>query len=148
MSMKKYLIMVAVFVAGTLAAQAQMSPGFQLGVKGGLSFSTLKSDEGNWLDASTRTGYQAGIWTRIGGAGLHLQPELYVTGKSSEANIAELDRDAEGNISFTSLDLPVLLGTRVGLGAAGVRIYAGPVISFVFDKNIGETLGQVVDFDE
>lgn len=144
--MKKYLIITALFAVSTFVAQAQ-GP-FQFGVKGGLSFSTLKTDEGKLLDASTRTGYQAGIWTRIGGAGLHLQPELYVTGKSSEANIAEIGRDTEGNISFTSLDLPILLGTRVGLGAAGVRIYAGPVVSFVFDKNISETLGQVIEFDE
>ncbi len=146
--MKKYLIIVALFVAGTLTTQAQLSPGFQLGVKGGLSFSSLKGEDGSWLDASMRTGYQAGIWARLGGAGFHVQPELYVTGKSSEANLVEEGIDREGNISFTSLDLPVLLGTRVGLGVAGLRIYAGPVVSFVFDKNIGSTLGQVIEFDK
>lgn len=142
------MMMVALLVGGSLAAQAQMSPGFQLGVKGGLSFSNLKSDNGDWLDASTRTGYQAGLWARIGGAGFHVQPELYVTGKSSEAKLVEEGIDREGNMSFTSIDLPVLLGTRVGFGAAGVRIYAGPVASFVFDRNISETLEQVTDFDD
>lgn len=146
--MKKYLIIVALFVVGTLTTQAQMSPGFQLGVKGALNFSSLKGADGDWLDASARTGYQAGLWARIGGAGFHVQPELYVTGKSSEAKLIEEGIDREGNMSFTSIDLPILLGTRVGLGAAGLRIYAGPVASFVFDKNIGETLEQVTDFDQ
>lgn len=148
MSMKKYLIIVALFVAGTLTTQAQLLPSIQLGLKGGLGFSNLKGENGDWLDASTRTGYQAGVWTRIGGAGFHVQPELYITGKSSEAKVVEGGIDRKGKMSFTSLDLPVLLGTRVGLGLAGLRIYAGPVVSFVFDKNISNTLKRVTDFDD
>lgn len=146
--MKKYFIIAFLFVAGTIGAQAQLLPSIQFGLKGGLNFSTLKTDEGNWLDASTRTGYQAGVWARIGGAGIHFQPELYVTGKSSEAKLVDDTRNAEGNISFTSLDLPLLLGTRIGLGPAGVRVVAGPVVSFVVDKSIGQSLQQVTQFDD
>ena len=144
--MKKYLIVVFLFVATSFAANAQLLPTFQFGVKGGLNFSNLKSEEGNYFDASTRTGYQAGIWARVGGAGVHFQPELYITGKSSEAKL--IDRDEKGKVSFTSLDLPLLLGTRIGLGPAGLRIVAGPVVSFVVDKNIGEALRQVPEFSE
>lgn len=146
--MKKYF-MIAFLVTSTIwVANAQLLPSLQFGVKAGLNFSSLKSEEGGWLDASTRTGYQAGVWARIGGAGVHFQPELYVTGKSTEAKLVDADRDAEGNITFTSLDLPLLLGTRIGLGPAGLRIVAGPVVSFVVDKNIGESLSQVTQFSE
>lgn len=144
--MKKYLIVVFFFVATSFVANAQLLPTFQFGVKGGLNFSNLKSEEGNYFDASTRTGYQAGIWARVGGAGVHFQPELYVTGKSSEAKL--VNRDEEGKVTFTSLDLPLLLGTRIGFGPAGLRIVAGPVVSFVVDKNIGEALKQVPEFSE
>lgn len=144
--MKKYLL-IAVLVTSTIwGANAQLLPSLQFGVKAGLNFSNLKSEEGGWLDASTRTGYQAGVWARIGGAGVHFQPELYVTGKSSEAKLVE--ENEEGKVSFTSLDLPLLLGTRIGLGPAGLRIVAGPVVSFVVDKNIGESLRQVTEFNE
>ncbi len=144
--MKKYFIIAVLFVAGTVGAHAQLLPSFQFGVKGGLNFSTLKNDEGSWLSSNTRTGYQAGVWARIGGAGIHVQPELYVTGKSSETNLVE-EGDKKGKVSLTSLDLPVLLGTRIGLGPAGLRIQAGPVFSFVVDKKFGDALGQVTDFD-
>ncbi len=144
--MKKYFILLCLFTATVFVANAQLLPTFQFGVKAGLNFSNLKSEDGGWLDASTRTGYQAGVWARIGGAGIHFQPELYVTGKSSEAKL--VDRDEKGKVTFTSLDLPLLLGTRIGLGPAGLRIQAGPVVSFVMDKNIGESLRQVTEFSE
>jgi len=144
--MKKYFILTFLIASTVFGASAQLLPSIQLGVKGGLNFSTLRSEDGGWLDASTRTGYQAGIWARIGGAGVHFQPELYITGKSSEAKL--VDRDEEGKVTFTSLDLPLLLGTRVGLGLAGLRIHAGPVVSFVVDKNIGQSLQEVTQFSE
>ncbi|WP_257658166.1 porin family protein [Parapedobacter lycopersici] len=144
--MKKYFILLCLFTATVFVANAQLLPTFQFGVKAGLNFSNLKSEDGGWLDASTRTGYQAGVWARIGGAGIHFQPELYVTGKSSEAKLIEEDK--KGKVTFTSLDLPLLLGTRIGFGPAGLRIVAGPVVSFVVDKNIGESLRQVPKFSE
>src|SRR5690606_15439437 len=144
--MKKYFILICCFTAMVFVANAQILPTFQFGVKAGLNFSNLKSEDGGWLDASTRTGYQAGVWARVGGAGVHFQPELYITGKSSEAKLVE--ENEEGKVSFTSLDLPLLLGTRIGLGPAGLRIVAGPVVSFVVDKNIGEALRQVPEFSE
>ncbi|MFC3196557.1 porin family protein [Parapedobacter deserti] len=146
--MKKYLIIAFLVSSTILAANAQLMPTFQLGLKGALNFSTLRTDDGNWLDGSTRTGYQAGIWARIGGAGVHFQPELYFTGKSSKA---EFDNPEGGNVTanvtFTSLDLPLLLGTRIGLGPLGVRVQAGPVVSFVVDEGIGQALQDVTDFN-
>lgn len=144
--MKKYFIIAFLLTSTIVGAQAQLLPSLQFGVKAGLNFSSLRSDEGDWLDASTRTGYQAGVWARVGGAGVHFQPELYITGKSSEAKL--VDTNEEGKVTFTSLDLPLLLGTRIGLGPAGLRIHAGPVVSFVVDKNIGESLKQVTEFSE
>lgn len=140
--MKKYFIVALLVTSTILGAQAQLLPSFQFGVKAGLNFASLKSDNDKFLDASTRTGYQAGVWARVGGAGIHFQPELYVTGKSSEAKL--IDKNEEGKVSFTSLDLPLLLGTRIGFGPAGLRIVAGPVVSFVVDKNIANTFTESV----
>jgi len=144
--MKKFFIIAFLLTTTFMGANAQLLPSLQFGVKAGLNFSSLKSDNDRFLAASTRTGYQAGVWARIGGAGVHFQPELYVTGKSSEAKLVE--GNEEGKVSFTSLDLPLLLGTRIGLGPAGLRIVAGPVVSFVVDKNIAQSLQQVTNFGD
>ena len=146
--MKKLILSIVIAVASSTTVSAQLLPTFQLGVKGALNFSSLKK-EGQWLDKSTRTGYQAGIWARVGGAGVHFQPELYFTGKSTEAEFEESGGNtATAKVTFTSLDLPLLLGTRIGIGPVGFRIQAGPVVSFVVDKGLGDALGRVTDIDD
>lgn len=143
--MKKQLLLVAILVGLTFSVHAQSSM-FQLGIKGAFNYSNLKSEDNRWLSSDNKTGYQVGIWTRIGNV-VHVQPELYLTGRSSEAQFEFNDQDIKADVSFTSLDLPVLLGTRVGIGNVGLRFQAGPMVSFVVDKSVGESLGQIIDVD-
>lgn len=136
--MKKFILSVFLVGATLMTASAQLLPTFQFGIKGGANFSTLKDVS---LDAGSRTGYLVGVWARLGGAGLHLQPELYVTSKGS-------DLSDGGKVDFTTIDLPVLLGTRIGLGPIAARIQAGPVVSFVMSENstFKENADNVLDF--
>lgn len=143
--MKKQLLLAAILVGLTFSVHAQSSM-FQLGIKGAFNYSNLKSEDNRWLSSDNKTGYQVGIWTRIGNV-VHVQPELYLTGRSSEAQFEFNDQDIKADVSFTSLDLPVLLGTRVGIGNVGLRFQAGPMVSFVVDKSVGEALGQIIDAD-
>jgi len=131
--MKKVLLSICILISTATMASAQLLPTFQLGIKGGLNFSSLKTD-GEWLNSSSRTGYQAGIWARLGGAGFHFQPELYITGKNAEAKLTDAN-NAQVDLNFTSLDLPLLLGTRIGLGPIAARVQVGPVVSFLIDKD-------------
>ncbi len=144
--MKKLLSTLFVLAFLVSTSKAQLLPTFQFGLKGGLNFSQLRTD-GDWLSSSSRTGYQAGVWARVGGAGLHFQPELYVTGKSAEARFTENNGNVQANVTFTSLDLPLLLGTRIGLGPIAARVQVGPVISFMLDEGIGNALQQVGEFN-
>ncbi|QNL51205.1 PorT family protein [Olivibacter sp. SDN3] len=143
--MKKVFLSICILISTATMASAQLLPTFQFGLKGGLNFSQLRTD-GSWLNSSSRTGYQAGVWARVGGAGFHFQPELYVTGKSAEATFNENNGNVTANVTFTSLDLPLLLGTRIGLGPIAARVQAGPVVSFLVDKGIGNALQEVTEF--
>jgi len=131
--MKKAFLSFCILVSTVAMASAQLLPTFQLGIKGGLNFSSLKTD-GQWLNSSAKAGYQAGIWARLGGAGLHFQPELYITGKNAKAKLTD-ENNAQVDLNFTSLDLPLLLGTRIGLGPIAARVQVGPVVSFLIDKD-------------
>ncbi len=141
---KLSLVFVFVFFA-VIGAQAQGM--FQFGIKGAFNYSKLKSEDNRWLSSDNKTGYQLGIWTRIGGV-IHVQPELYLTGKTSEASFVVNANDVKADVNFTSLDLPILLGSRVGLGPVGLRFQAGPLVSFVVDKKVGDALEQVIDINE
>src|SRR5690606_32419429 len=74
----------------------------------------------------------------------------YFTGKSSKAEFDNPDggNTVTANVTFTSLELPLLLGTRIGLGPIGVRVEAGPVVSLVLDEGgISDAFKRVGDFD-
>jgi hypothetical protein len=126
--MKRFFLGVFLMAATAFSASAQLFPTVQFGIKGGANFANIKDIN---LESSSRSGYLVGVWARLGGAGVHFQPELYLTSKGAElTNEGDKDR-----INFTTLDLPLLLGTRVGFGPVAARIQVGPVISFVMDKD-------------
>lgn len=129
--MKKSLLTLICFIAAVSFAQAQLFPSFKLGLKGGLGFSSLSS-EGRLFNSDTKTGFQLGAWGRVGVTGFHVQPEVYYASKK-----AGVTKDGqEGDATFKSMDVPILLGTKIGLGPVGFRIQAGPVFSFAQDGKV------------
>lgn len=128
--MKKLILSIFICLLATVSLKAQLFPSFKLGVKGGMNFTTLKSN-GKMFNSDTKAGYSAGLWGRIGVAGIHIQPEAYFTGKNT--SIKEEGGDNK-NIDFKAIDVPILLGTRIGLGPVGARIQAGPLFSFMTNK--------------
>ena len=130
--MKKYLISAILLLAISISAKAQ----FSLGIKGGVNFSKINTDN---LSSSSRTGYQAGIFARIG-SGLYLQPELYVSGTGGDFKSS--DNSVSGNAHFTNLNVPLLLGKSFGAKDLNFRIMAGPVYTSVLSKNLSESLSN------
>lgn len=139
--MKKIILGLAALLFCVQATQAQLLPSLKLGVKGALNFSSLQS-EGKILNSDTKAGYQLGVWGRVGAAGFHVQPEIYYAQKKMGV---ETEGDGSGEVTLKSMDIPVLLGTKIGLGPVGVRIQAGPVFSFAQDGKV--SFKSATDFD-
>src|SRR5690606_34253430 len=120
-------------------ASAQLLPSVQFGLKAGANFSNLNDVS---VSSETRTGFLGGVWARVGAAGFHFQPELYFSSTGSNGD--------DGESKFTTLDLPLLLGTRIGLGPIAARVQVGPVVSFVLNEenSFGEAIGDVTNFSE
>lgn len=132
--MKKLILVAIVCLLSITNSQAQLLPSFKLGVKGALGFSTLHS-EGKLFNSDTKTGYQLGLWGRVGIAGFHVQPEAYFANKK----VGLKEGNESGDATFKSFDVPILLGTKIGLGPVGFRVQAGPVFSFAQDGDIDFT---------
>ncbi len=119
---------------------------FQLGLKGAVSMSSLSTDLEDYENAF-KTGFQAGAYLRIGKK-LHLQPEVYFAGKSGELTY---DIKAEGpaltvkeTVTLSTVDVPLLLGyTILNPPAVKIRLQAGPVASFVLNKDFDVTLNGI-----
>jgi hypothetical protein len=123
--MKKYILSIAVLVAVSISAKAQ----FSLGIKGGVNYSTINTDN---LRSSSVAGYQAGLFARIGG-GLYLQPEVYLSSTGGKFN--SNDNQYSGDVKFTNLNVPVLLGLRFGPKNLNLRVMAGPIYTSVLSTN-------------
>lgn len=136
----KKIILSALLISLNLAAFSQVLPSFQMGLKAGANLSKLSTD--NTFSSDNRAGYYAGLWTRFGAAGIHLQPELYLSGKNTTLQDGA---GQENKVRFTSLDVPVLVGTKFGAAGVGLRLNTGPVISFVLsdDQSFGDAAGSV-----
>ncbi|WP_421940844.1 porin family protein [Pedobacter sp.] len=141
----KSLTLTIVCLVACFFASAQVLPSFQLGLKAGANFSKFNTE--NTFSSDNRAGFYGGLWARIGAAGLHFQPELYVSGKKTN-----LVSDATGEVNsvrFTSLDVPLLVGTKFGAVGIGARINTGPMFSFILDENqsFGQAAGNVFKAD-
>lgn len=124
----KKIFLSALFVCFSLIGFSQVVPSFQFGLKGGANLSKLSTE--NTFSSDNRAGYYVGAWARIGAAGIHLQPELYLSGKNTTLKNTAGD---ENKVRFTSLDVPVLVGTKFGAAGVGLRLNTGPVVSFILD---------------
>lgn len=133
--MKKITLLLVVLAGMTInMASAQLLPTFQFGIKGGVNLSNISTSGNvfNNLNTDNRAGFLGGVWARVGGAGLHFQPEVYYTSKNVTF---KNDAGAYDKAEFKSIDVPLLIGTRFGVPALGVRINTGPLVSFAIDKN-------------
>lgn len=136
----KKVILTAVFAALTFTGFSQVLPSFQLGLKAGTNLSKLSTE--HTFSSANRSGYYAGVWARIGAAGIHLQPEIYLSGKNS--TLQENSSGTENKVNFTSMDVPILIGTKLGAAGIGLRLNTGPVVSFILneDQSLGEAAGE------
>ena len=133
------------FVGSALTGFSQVLPSFQLGLKGGANLSKLTTK--GTFDSENRAGYYAGLWARIGAAGIHLQPEVYLSGKNS--TLTESGSGLENDVKFTSMDVPILIGTKLGAAGIGLRLNTGPVVSFILneDQSLGDAAGSAFSGD-
>ena len=133
--MKKLLLVIAVSLFAIQVAEAQM---FQYGIKGGVGFSNLKfndvigiedgADVYSLVTGDAVAGYHIGLQTRIKIAMIFIQPELYFNaGGGTVEQVYENGPTEVLNIKFNSIDLPILVGAKLG----PIRLMLGPTGSYV-----------------
>ncbi|MEA5258923.1 porin family protein [Arcicella aquatica] len=134
MKRKILLLLVLFCLTKTSSVFAQ----FTFGIKGGVNFSQLKTDFKNQSAGAnlqqsldTKTGYVGGVYFRIGKT-IFLQPELIFSAKGGSLNL----NSQKVNVDYTSLDVPLLIGYKLG----PLRLNAGPVASFKVSNSISDDL--------
>ncbi len=129
--MKKLLI-ILVCLGCVVTANSQI----KLGLRAGLNSFYVAGDDfqqGNITISNVKgseVGFHGGLMLQVSFLGLFIQPEVLLTSVSNQVKISELGQVNLANQQFTRLDMPVLVGVR--LGAA--RIGAGPVATIMLNS--------------
>lgn len=137
--MKKIILSAFLLLSVNLTIHAQAIPSFAFGLKGGLNLSRFSTT--NTIGSDNQAGYLAGLWARVGALGFNFQPELYYSSK-----IATVTSGGETNtVKLNSIDVPLLVGMKVGTFGIGGRFYTGPLASFIInkDQSFGNAVGNV-----
>ncbi len=142
--MKSFILILAISLTASVITKAQIIPNFDFGLKAGVNLSKLS--EQNGFSSDNRSGYLLGVWARAGAMGLHLQPELYYTVKTTDVKD---DNGQSSRVDFNSIDLPILVGTKMGALGVGARFNTGPVVSFIIseDQSFSNAIGNAARFN-
>lgn len=136
--MKKTIITLALILVG-FSASAQ----FTLGPRVALTSSNLnlKDAVATVQEGDAEFGYQFGLFARfkVPIIGLYAQPEVLFSSSDNTLNVNNTDVD----FSFNRIDVPVMLGGKVG----PLRINAGPSFSFLTsaESDVGGVVTDVKD---
>ncbi len=138
--MKKYILIALIGLGLGLSVSAQV---LSFGIKGGLNYSKMKFDEiknisaasvnYNIMEDESFQGFHIGVMGRLKVFNLFLQPELLFNttgGKVLVENMGTSFKEVK-TIKYNKLDLPVLLGMKIG----PARINVGPVASVTLSSN-------------
>jgi hypothetical protein len=127
----KRLLTLIVFLLSAQILSAQV----ELGLKGGYTAARLSADP-DTVKTSFGSGFHVGGFARIGKK-FFLQPEFCYTLQTDK-----LTGEVTGwgqKVTIGSLDIPVLAGYRfLNAKAVKLRVMAGPVASFVVNRNVKE----------
>lgn len=128
----KKLIFVSTFLFLVSLAFAQ-GDFFDLGLKAGLNTSKLSVDADDYNDETiNKTNF--GAFARLNLGRIYIQPEAYYSNKGGK--IENVGLSTVNDFDLKTLDVPVLLGAKViNREAFNLRVMAGPMFSYVTDKN-------------
>ena len=127
--MKQLFLLLPFFVFNLCIAQVDF------GVKGGINYNSNSFvDIENEIISGfeTKTGYHAGLWTRvkIPAIDCYLRPELVFTSLKNE--VIAID-NSTASYNFQKIDVPVLLGKKI---LKVFNVFAGPSFQYLISSEL------------
>jgi hypothetical protein len=131
--MKKVAIIILLLLAVQIS-QAQ----FKFGLRGGLNFSMIPQETYILNDAETSvstlrdsyTGFHIGAMSQISLAGVFIMPELLFVSTGHHMVLREGDTEVFYQQKFSQIDVPVMVGSKIG----PVRLGVGPVAGIILNS--------------
>lgn len=142
---KKILATLAFALTSTFAIHAQDSSDAEFGIKGGVNFSNMYTEDVD--DNNVLTSFNAGFYAKLPIAGgLSIQPEFLYSRKGAELVYENALVEGTAKFKLNYLEVPVLL--RLNL-TDNINIHAGPYFAYLIDAQVkNETEGGTFNFED
>jgi hypothetical protein len=121
---------VFLMVSISLLANAQE---FSIGPKLGISQGDIQVNGEGFSSGDSRLGYHLGLFARLGGSKIFIQPEILYTNTGGEIQNSQNQGNTTYSVSFNRIDTPVMFGFKV---ADFFRVHAGPAFSFLINSEV------------
>ncbi|MDR6544694.1 opacity protein-like surface antigen [Chryseobacterium rhizosphaerae] len=116
----------------SIDTQAQQTPAFHIGVKGGTNFTKTSTESS--LEGKYGFGYQAGIMTRMDIGSLYVQGEALFNKRKTSY---EAKDGTSAKLTWNAIDIPVVVGYKlIKKDDVNLRVFAGGVYSYAFNNNL------------
>ncbi len=135
----KKIVLSIVFTALVASSFAQ----FHFGVKVGVNEShtlTQNSISAINFNSISKSGYNLGLFARIGVNKVYVQPEILFCHKICESNAGVVTQ----NLTLNTFQFPLLLGYKlIDLKLVSLRLFTGPAVSLKASASQGSSLSSI-----
>jgi len=136
--MKKSILTITLMTM-VLSTFAQLPFTFDLGLKAGINSNQINTSNAtinniNYTNFTSpgKSGFDFGVFARLGGKRLYLQPELLYCQQKGQSSNALVTQD----LNIKTIQVPVLLGFKlINLKVASLRAFTGPSMSYVLTSS-------------
>lgn len=141
----KKIIVFALSILLVTSAFAQDDSKMDFGFRVGANFSTFGKLPNEVKTDGLLLGYTGGIFARFktGSTGLYFQPEINLMSSGGKVKADLLGVNSESRTILTSLEVPFLVGLRLGTKGFGIHLHAGPAVSAILNAKAKSTIGSV-----
>lgn len=140
-----FALVLALGLTTTSNAQVNEESKPQVGVKGGLNFSNLYTDDVD--DNNMLTSFNAGVYASFPlTTFIAIQPELLYSRKGAELVYNNAFAEGTAKFKLNYIELPLLVKVNV---AKNISIHAGPYVAYLIDAQVkNETDSGTFDFEK
>jgi hypothetical protein len=127
--MRKLLLLTGLTIVMAYSAQAQI----KFGVRGAVTSSTIEADKvsanGYTIESvnNAKIGFQVGLVSQIQIQNFFIQPELLLSTSGGVIKVTDVNGQRLRDQKFTKVDIPVLVGGKLG----PLRLGVGPIATMV-----------------
>ena len=141
---KLFTVVIALFIStGAIMAQINDASMAQFGVKGGVNFSNMYTDDVD--DNNVLTSFNAGVYVNFPVTDLFsIQPEILYSRKGSELTYENVFASGSAKFNLNYIEVPVLLKINV---TDNFNIHAGPYFAYLIDSKITNDSDGAFDFE-